>query len=461
MAGRRGNGEGSVRKLPDGEYECVVQSRFLNYTTGKPKRFKRKGKTENEAIKSAKLAMEAWEKGWINSGADIKIKKSRTFGSFMEEYIDTIARPKMTESGYLSYIRHMNVNFYPYPISKLQLHMLSKKAFTDYYNAILATKSEKTCSLPRQLCVRCCNWLIAQSFIVENYAEQGKEGIKKAVVDEYNEKMDESERTQKKIFTADDIEKFFYAYKNNMGEYPVIVLFLLETGMRAQEFAALKTKNIDLDENKIYIREAIAWRFKKGEDGKRDKHNGVERYAKVPKNKEARYIIMSDLCRECVLYMIEQTKIKCPNNPEGFLYPTFRNGKARTNSSMETCFKDLCNKLGIDRDVRLTKSGARKGLCLHSLRHTYDSIANAQKGANIVNTALSMGHKSLASEGAYLHATDEGLKSITTPSQAVLADYKKNSEETDVKSKALEFATLLKNKEFRDTIKELIKELDG
>ena len=115
--------------------------------------------------------------------------------------------------------------------------------------------------------------------------------------------------------------------------------------------------------------------------------------------------------------MIKQTKIKCPNNPEG--------------------------------------------LCLHSLRHTYDSIANAQKGANIVNTALAMGHKSISTESVYTHATDEGLKSITTPSQAVLADYKKNSEEIEVKAKALEFATLLKDKEFRDTIKELIKELDG
>ncbi len=461
MAGRRGNKQGSVRKLPDGQYECVIQSAYLNYESGKPKRFKRKGKTEEEAVKSAKLAMRAWEKGWINSNADIKIKKTRTFGSYMEEYIDTVARPKMTESGYVSYIRHMNVNFYPYPISKLQLHMLNKKVFTDYYNTILATKSEKTCSLPRQLCIRCCKWLIDQSFLAENYAEQGQTGIKRKIIDEYNAEADERERNKKKVFTTEDIEKFYYAYKNNMGEYPVIVLFLLETGMRAQEFAALKTKNVDLDENKIYIRESIGWRFKEGEDGKRDKHNGVERYTKVPKNKEARYIIMSDLCRECVLYMIEQTKIKCPNNPEGFLYPTFRNGKARTNSSMETCFKDLCNKLGIDRDVRLTKSGAKKGLCLHSLRHTYDSIANSQKGANIVNTALSMGHKSLASEGAYLHATDEGLKSITTPSQAVLADYKKNSEEIDVKAKALEFATLLKDKEFRDTIKELIKELDG
>ena len=72
---------------------------------------------------------------------------------------------------------------------------------------------------------------------------------------------------------------------------------------------------------------------------------------------------MSDLCKECVLYMIEQTKINCTKNEEGYLYPTFRSGKPRTNSSMETCFKDLCNKLDIDRDVRQMKAGMKKGLC--------------------------------------------------------------------------------------------------
>ena len=134
---------------------------------------------------------------------------------------------------------------------------------------------------------------------------------------------------------------------------------------------------------------------------------------------------MSDLCRECVLYMMEQTKLNCPNNPDNLLYPTFRNGKRRSNSSMETCFKQLCNKLNIDRDVHLTKSGQKKGLCLHSLRHTADTIANTAKGANVVNTALMMGHKAIQVENVYTHATDEALSSVVTPSQAILDHYKK------------------------------------
>lgn len=103
--------------------------------------------------------------------------------------------------------------------------------------------------------------------------------------------------------------------------------------------------------------------------------------------------MMSDLCRECVLYMMEQTRLKCKDNPDDLLYPTFANGKRRSNASMEVCFKELCDKLNIDRDVHLTKGGQMERVCLHSLRHTADTMANTAKNANVVNTALKMGHK--------------------------------------------------------------------
>ena len=210
------------------------------------------------------------------------------------------------------------------------------------------------------------------------------------------------------------------------------MLFLLETGMRAGEFAALRNDNIDLEEGIIWVRETRSLRFKDN-----DKDSGsVEYYTKVPKNKTERMIVMSDLCKEVVLYMQEQTKLQCKHNPDNLLYPTFRNGKRRSNSSMEVCFKDLCDKLGIDRDVRLTKTGQMKGLCLHSLRHTMDSIANAH-GTNIVNTALMLGHNVVRTEEVYTHATVEGLKSIVTPSKAILEEYSENDNDATTQEKSL------------------------
>ncbi len=411
------NGNGSMRRLPDGTFECVIQSNYINPKTGNPKRIKRRGKTEEETREKAKMALAAWEKE-IERGRDTKVNKSKTFGQYMEEYVDTEVKSALTGSGYHSYISNLRNNFYPFPISKMQLHMLSAVEFEKYFNTILELKSKKTCSLPIQMCKRCCKWLMDRSLLRENYAAQAR--IKREVSDEYDKKREDDIKNRKKVFTPEDIQKFYYAYKNNMGQYPVVVLFLLETGLRAGEFAALRNDNIDLENNKIHIVETQSLRFKDN-----DKNKGVEFYTKIPKNKESRYIMMSPLCRECVLYMMEQTRLKCKNNPDNLLYPTFINGKRRSNSSMEVCFKDLCDKLDIDRDIHLTKTGQKKGLCLHSLRHTMDTIANSAKGANVVNTALMMGHRAITVENVYTHATDEALNSIVTPSQAVLDDYKK------------------------------------
>lgn len=414
------NGNGSMRQLEDGTFECVIQSKYINPKTGKPKRIKRRGKTESETREKTQMALSAWEKE-IERGRDTKVNRAKTFGQYMEEYIDTEAKPTLTGSGYHSYISNMKNNFYPFSISKLQLHMLSAVEFEHYFDSILELKSRKTCSLPLQLCRRCCKWLVDKSLLKENYAAQAK--IKREISDEYDKKREDDIKNRKKVFSSEDIEKFYYAYKNNMGQYPVVVLFLLETGLRAGEFSALRNDSIDLENNKIHIVETQSLRFKDN-----DKTKGVEYYVKVPKNKEARFIMMSDLCRECVIYMMEQTKLNCKNNLDNLLYPTFINGKRRSNSSMEVCFKELCDKLGIDRDVHLTKTGQKKGLCLHSLRHTADTIANTAKGANVVNTALMMGHKAVSVENIYTHATEEGLSSVVTPSQAVLSDYKKDDQ---------------------------------
>lgn len=437
--GRKGNGDGSTRQLADGSWECLVQSKYPNPKTGNPKRIKRKADTEKLAIEKAKMALTAWEKGF-EEGKDIKVNKTKTFGMYMEEFIESNVKPNLTGSGYHSYVSAMKNNFYPFAISKMQLSMLNKVEFQKYFDEILSLKSRKTCSFPVQLCRRCCKWLVNQSLLKENYAEQAE--LKREISDEYNQKREEDIKNRKEVFTPEDIQKFYYAYKNNMGQYPVVVLFLLETGMRASEFAALRNDNIDLENNRIHIVETRALRFKDN-----DKDKGIEYYTKVPKNKKARYIIMSELCRECVLYMQEQTKLNCTCNKDNLLYPTFRNGRRRSTSSMEVCFKDLCNKLGVDRDVHLTERGNMKGLCLHSLRHTADTMANTAKGANVVNTALMMGHTAISVENVYTHATDEALSSVRTPSQAVLDEYKKSDSKSQEEKEKELYEMYLKLKE--------------
>ena len=171
--GRKENGEGNVRKLPSGKYECVVQSKYINPKTGKPKRIKRVGETEKAAREKAKLDLVAWEKE-IERGRDTKINKAKTFGEYMSEYIETEVKSNITGSGYHTYINNMNRNFFDFPISKYQLHMLNAVEFERYFDTILELKSKKTCSLPMQLCKHCCKWLVDRSLlkIVKKYSRQ-------------------------------------------------------------------------------------------------------------------------------------------------------------------------------------------------------------------------------------------------------------------------------------------------
>ena len=90
--GRKENGECNVRKLPSGKYECVVQSKYINPKTGKPKRIKRVWETEKAAREKAKLDLAVWEKE-IERDRDTKINKAKNFGEYMSEYIETEVNP--------------------------------------------------------------------------------------------------------------------------------------------------------------------------------------------------------------------------------------------------------------------------------------------------------------------------------------------------------------------------------
>lgn len=445
MKTRKGNGEGSCRKIAQGKYECVVQSNFINPKTLKPKRFMRRGATEKEARAAAIMAMQAWEKEYKNNGNDISIKKTKLFGEYMAEYMENKIRGTITDSGYYSYYKNMERYFHPYRIAKFQLHNLSVKAFQDYYDEIGQKYSKKTCSLPIQLCRRLCKDLVNRSLIPEDYASQAMP--KKEVLDEYNRERQEEEERGKEIFSKEDIIKFYNEWKSHLhnSQYDVVAVFLLETGLRAQEFAALQNSDIDLEKSIITIKRATGIRFA-DEDGGR-----IESYYKVPKNKKQRMIYLSDIAKECVIDMKQRTATYCTDNKDDLLYPVFRKPyRARSNSTMEVGFKKLCDCLDIDRGVKRGKSGINKGLCLHSLRHTFITYANTANENNSLVVSMMAGHQQWVDEKVYTHENIEAMAQIKTPGKLFIKDAQpKHTVEIDDKDYK-EFLEFKKWKEQRE-----------
>ena len=185
---RNARGEGSVRQLPDGSWECVIQSKYFNPKTNTAKRIKRKGKNANEATKKCKMALKIWEKQF-EAGEITKVDRKKTFGEYMEEFIDKEVKPYVTGSTYKSYIYTMRANFYNYKISKLQLHNLNKVQFEIYFDTLIHEKSYRTAEVPIQMCKRCCAWLNSKSLLEENYASFAK--VKKQKKDEYLQLSDQ------------------------------------------------------------------------------------------------------------------------------------------------------------------------------------------------------------------------------------------------------------------------------
>lgn len=148
--------------------------------------------------------------------------------------------------GIYSSNKNMERYFHPFRIAKFQLHNLSVKAFQDYYDEIGQKYSKKTCSLPIQLCRRLCKDLVNRSLISEDYASQAMP--KREVLDEYDRERQEEEEKRKEIFSKEDIIKFYDEWKSHLhnSQYDVVAVFLLETGSRAQEFAALQNSDVNL-----------------------------------------------------------------------------------------------------------------------------------------------------------------------------------------------------------------------
>lgn len=195
----------------------------------------------------------------------------------------------------------------------------------------------------------------------------------------------------------------------------------LETMMRDQELLPLSLSDIDFEKNTIHVRCAVSERFIDN-----DKNNGLEKYIKIPKNDEDRIIYMTPLAREVLEYMIAQTSFKCRANPNNLLFPSYnRSGKMRIMDAFEIQFKNICNKLGINRDVHITKAGNKVGLNVHALRHTAITIANTAPGAQVINTALMAGHRAVATENIYKYTNLKALKIVKTAGDIVLNVNKK------------------------------------
>lgn len=397
------NGDGHVERTKSGKYSCTIDTGYPPLDIYKNedgnkrirnKRVKKTADTREEAIRLAKLAAKVHQKEW-EERYHSHIKPSMLFSEACNEWFTKEKKDELTGTAYHTYYQSYKQYVEKYAIAKTQIHSLNKKKFQDYYDTLSLKYAPKTVATPVLICKWVCGWLVDRSYLEENYAELAK--VKYEIPDgiEYVKKED-----HKKLFTEEDMKLLLNAFHNGgvKSEYIAVVLFLCETGLRPQEFACLENKDIDFEKKRIFVYKTRAQRYID------ETYTKTEYYTKVTKTKEQRYVPMSALAVDTVRCMQDRTRIYCKENPLDLLYPSFKTKKARSNETMETGFKNLCDLLGIDRDVHRTRGGALKGMNMYGCRHTCETMLK-KAGMDRYSIAAMLGHKPSTGDAYYTHYT--------------------------------------------------------
>ena len=359
MAKRRGNGEGSIYKRPDGTWAGQVSVGY-DPATGKLKRKSFYGKTRKEvADKIAKALQE------IKGGTYVEPTQT-TFGEWLDKWLVSYKKGQLRPSTYESYEMLINVHIKPalgkIPMAKLQAHMLQA-----FYNKKLEMgRSDGNGGLSTRM-VRYLHAVIRQAL-----QQAYKEGLlPRNVADATNPPTVQNK--QMRPLTEEELLKFFDAARDDRLYAAYVVA--ATTGLRRGELLGLCWDAVDLDRGVITVkRQLIPLR------------EGLF-LEETTKSKSGRRSITltDDAIRELRIYRKQQIQEK------------LMMGEAYQDHGLVFCKEDgtfLRPEEFTKRFQRhLTKAGLPR-VRLHDLRHTHASLLLA-RGVHPKVVQERLGHSSI------------------------------------------------------------------
>ena len=248
MPKRRANGEGSIRKRKDGQWE----GRYTvghDPETGKAIIKNVLGKTQAEVKEKLKKAIEE------NVDIDYGRAKTYTVGSWLEVWMENYAKIKLRPSTYKTSQGFLKNHIKP-QIGSIPLADLTSLDLQRFYKHLLdggrvdrieAKKKPKglvpkTVRNIHQMIGSAYNLAIEQKLVTRNPAQGCA--------------LPKVEHKEMKTLTADQLSAFFQEAKDS-GVYELYYLDLA-TGLRRGELLGLKWTDIDLDHGVLKIQRAIS-----------------------------------------------------------------------------------------------------------------------------------------------------------------------------------------------------------
>jgi integrase len=381
--GRRGNGEGSIRRRKDGRWE----GRYTVHTADGPKQKTLYGKTRKEVSEKLTEAMAGRDKGLVFDS------KGLTVGEFLERWLADVVRPSKAHRTYAAHRQQVETHVSPV-LGRVKLSAL-RKAHVDRLYADLLLRGGLAPSTVRRVHAvlhAALEEAVRGDLIPRNPAAHAN---KPKVRQEEIEPLDASQATALLEATRGD-------------RYEALYVLCLTAGLRQGEALGLLWRDIDIDAGTLRVERQLQRR--RGENGEPGRLEFSE-----PKNASRRTVGLPPRAvralREHRARQLEERMAAGPLHEDGGLVFASRHGRPLdAQNVVNRHFKPLLRRAGLP-PIRF-----------HDLRHSCLSLL-AQRGEPIRDLQALAGHATAAfTLQRYTHHYDSSARRTADAMGEILPD---------------------------------------
>lgn len=370
MAKKRANGEGSIRKKPNGRWE----GRFtvgVDPNTGRAIQKSVSAKTQAECKEKLKQAIRD------NRGIPVDHNGDYTVADWCRLWFETYSKPNIRYNTAKSYENIIELHIIP-AIGAVKLKQLTSIHIQRMYNESKA--NGRIQRFEKQQDSALSNGFVRRIHMVLHSALQ--QAVKERIIP-YNPcdncRIPPKEKKEMSILPPEKVG----AYLREADKYGVLPMFMLEltSGLRRGELLALLWDDLDVKNCILSVSKQVT-----RSDG--------ELVVTEPKTKNSvRKVAIPKQTMELLVREHEQH----PDNP--ILFPSPRTGGYWSPDAVSRLNKKLLKAAGIDEKVRF-----------HDLRHTYATLA-ISNGVDVKTLASMLGHHSAGfTLDTYTHVTNDMQK---------------------------------------------------
>lgn len=381
-------GQGSMSIRPDGS---IMYRKRL----GDPKKeYTVYGDTPADAM----LKMAELEKDLKNQMFN---KKTETLYESMLDWLELYKKPELKKTSYDTLAKTVNARIGKYDIGSIRLDAIDADMIQRHLNQ-LNTKEQYSYSIIKK-CYDALN-----DFFRHKYLTRQIEYNPMLVVKKINQENVIKETKDICFFERDDIDKFideatvlFNGVLKPKHQYGFCLAANIYLGMRVGELLALKWKDVDFDNNTIWIHENLQMVKNPDYDSENEfemKRKGICKHIYIIqslKNYQNRHIHMNKKARE---YLLLQKQYSDFTNPGDYVCCT-RDGKHAAVNYISDNIREIEKISG----TKVRKAGT------HLLRHTCASLY-FRAGVRIELIAALLGHSVDVCRTTYIHFEEEQKK---------------------------------------------------